>query len=180
MPDFKNTIKQNGVAVSLAGHSHGPATSGTSFPASPATNDLFYRSDLDMQYRWNGVRWLSELQRASFNLGSGVTSVPEMYYALGSGYNIFIKKISALFYITGTNNASNYWRFMIYSITSSETLIDTRSSAVSSAGVWSLDENPAVNTLATTAGFHLSTSKVGVPGPGTLDGSFTVYYQLTT
>lgn len=34
--------------------------SGTSFPASPTTDDAFYRTDYDLWFRWNGTRWLSD------------------------------------------------------------------------------------------------------------------------
>lgn len=32
--------------------------SGTSFPGSPTTNDLFYRTDLDILFVYDGTRWL--------------------------------------------------------------------------------------------------------------------------
>ena len=37
----------------------GSLPSGTSFPGSPASNDLFYRTDRDILYFYDGTRWLT-------------------------------------------------------------------------------------------------------------------------
>jgi hypothetical protein len=47
------------VTVTIAGTSGAGVPSGTSFPGSPASGDHFYRTDRNIQYFYDGTRWLS-------------------------------------------------------------------------------------------------------------------------
>lgn len=56
---------------------HGPIRQGgTAFPSSPSNNDLYYRTDLDTLFFYNGTRWLSVAQNiVSLGGTSGNTSL---------------------------------------------------------------------------------------------------------
>jgi hypothetical protein len=53
----------------------GVVAQGTAFPGSPATNDRYFRTDLSMEFFWNGTRWLSttlfERELRNFEAGTG-------------------------------------------------------------------------------------------------------------
>lgn len=55
-------VPDGGLSASLAAQVRKAAlgvTQGTSFPSSPSVNDKFYRTDRNVQYYFDGARWLS-------------------------------------------------------------------------------------------------------------------------
>lgn len=52
-------VKDSGGSVTDIGGSSGGITAGVAFPGSPATDDLFHRTDRDLVYFYDGTRWLT-------------------------------------------------------------------------------------------------------------------------
>jgi hypothetical protein len=46
---------------------------GTSFPASPYTNQMFFRTDRGLEYYYDGTRWLSQRLQHILNYAVGIT-----------------------------------------------------------------------------------------------------------
>jgi hypothetical protein len=121
MPDFKNTITQNGTAVSLAGHTHaggsGGLAQGTAFPVSPAANDLYFRNDLGQLCQYDGTRWLGPWEQREFVPFAGAPPYvvnSNRYLVMMVSGSYYLQTINILTSELTTNNASNYWTMQIY------------------------------------------------------------------
>jgi hypothetical protein len=90
-----------------------PFASGTSFPGSPANNDIYYRTDRDLLYFYDGTRWLTVQQ---FDLGIGWTEQSAALNAtttlhrwpVRQDYSLWLERWSAVTFQSnatpGTNN----------------------------------------------------------------------------
>lgn len=97
--------------------------SGTSFPGSPATGATFYRTDRNIDYYYDGTRWLSRSQhrialgsqRALFPVSAtgiildGTTPFTE------DGVAHWLEKIAINTNVGTLNNASNKWTLQVQS-----------------------------------------------------------------
>ena len=90
---------------------------GTSFPASPTTNDRYWRTDLDMEFFYDGARWLSTTlfsQPLYFRAAEAQAATTPDAYRGGVSYltaaGIYIEDWTCTWYTSsGTINGSNYW-----------------------------------------------------------------------
>lgn len=89
-------------------------TGGTSFPASPSTNDLYYRTDLGMLFYYDGSRWLCTcLHTMPLEHRAGVTdpitATTAAYKRSGTPYltaaGIYITDWVSNFYVAGGGTA---------------------------------------------------------------------------
>jgi hypothetical protein len=86
--------------------------SGTSFPGSPSTNDIFYRTDLALLFFYDGTRWLTTTLYV-LNCGFGVANSPTG----NDGYNavptetldIWLVSYIASTYVVAPNDGSNFY-----------------------------------------------------------------------
>jgi hypothetical protein len=69
-------------AVLLAGDVITGPGSGAAFPGSPAANQRFFRTDLGMEFYWNGTRWLS-MQVFEANLATGLRVLAPVAASIG-------------------------------------------------------------------------------------------------
>lgn len=105
------------LGVKWASPSAGGVSSGTSFPGSPATDDLFYRTDRDLLYFYDGTRWLTttlyQLHMGSWN---GVTSATgqDVYAAISQDYDLWLVDFFASMEHT-TSATGNYFTITLYS-----------------------------------------------------------------
>src|SRR5690242_7883896 len=82
-----------GSAGSFLGLSNGSLAylAGSSFPGSPATNDLYYRTDRAKLYYYDGTRWLTvEEYPLTLNIIDaleGTTTAPSIYAVVDEGEN---------------------------------------------------------------------------------------------
>jgi hypothetical protein len=164
MPDFKATLTQNGVAVSLNGHTHaGVMQSGTSFPAaSPASGDLYYRTDLGVLCQYDGSRWLGPLEAnpvIPWNAGEPWSTNTTTHLIT---VNQSIKLVSAaMSCLLSPNNASNYWTL---TIDNNGVLITTLSTATYTAGSAFVISSNINSVLSTCLLLTLTIAKTGNPG----------------
>lgn len=178
------TLKGNGVINKV----------GTAFPASPATNDQFWRSDLSMEFFFDGTRWMTTqlftqkmLARqdsaltGDFSLAETVTGSPSRTDIPfpSSGYsNIMLVDVSLGFFIAaGTAlSASHKWVIQPTGQGSGAVLatINIDSGTVSTWRRLSVASNTLLG--ATDAMIQLSATKTGTPG--NLIASCTLTYRL--
>lgn len=90
---------------------------GAAFPGSAAVGQRFFRTDLGMEFYWNGTLWLStELhhERVVITLAAGVSvnTTDRTVPPCGVGVAIYFEK--AVWRTTvATNNASNFWTMQL-------------------------------------------------------------------
>jgi hypothetical protein len=121
---------------------------GTSFPASKATGDRYWRTDLGLEFYWDGTRWVTtHLYRegpnvviGGSNVGAGYATATGLMNAFWSGwspdYDIWIVALYLTYYNVGTNNGSNYWTYQLtkYDSAFSATSIVTANTSADAGG----------------------------------------------
>jgi hypothetical protein len=160
-------------------------TGGTAFPGSPADNDQFYRTDLDMWFFYNGTRWLSTtLQRLLLPIypqqSLGVISATTAAYVrtlapdLQGGSDLWLEDFIVNFYVAAGGTAlgaSHSWAAALKSArdntdftldTISTVTINSGSSAVvrrSTGTIDALMNNGTVHDI-----LQIDMTKTGTPG----------------
>jgi hypothetical protein len=112
----------NAGAVYAMGNGAAIWNAGTSFPASKATNDRYWRTDLGMEFYWDGTRWVSttvyrESMNGISNSSSDVMPLPAAQTGDVLGYSplwaptydIYVLGAYFWYYVLTTNNGSNFW-----------------------------------------------------------------------
>jgi hypothetical protein len=178
-----NAASGTHVYVANAGASGVPA--GTSFPASPSTNDLYFRTDRGILYFYDGTRWLSLTlyQRPmppSITGAISTNTTAERGPSISDFASIYVVEWHALATVNSTNNASNYWTYTLRRVTAAgvgNTLATVNTSA-DSAGQFTAHAATGINTVVTSSDpmFDTQTTKTG--SPGTTQVWSVVFYRL--
>lgn len=150
----------------------------TTFPASPSSDDQFYRTDLDMWFFYDGTRWLSTAVYQT-NIGIGLTNISATDVnvnntrvktpSLRGGTNIWVETAEYAFYVAGGTalSGSHKWVVDISSIDTSgtTTVIDTLNVNSGGSDDWRETEQ-VVDALMGANEFMLRTpaTKTGTPG----------------
>lgn len=109
----------------------GVIDSGTSFPSSPSTGDVFYRTDLRVICYYDGTRWVGDemtIVFAPYNSLAYNISTTAIPFLTAIVIDMIITKASiALWGAAGTWDVSNYWTatFSLRDSTDSEAALDT-------------------------------------------------------
>jgi hypothetical protein len=80
---------------------------GVAFPALPAPDELFYRTDLDLLCRWDGARWLTENEYVFITNGTTI-AVP-----MRTDFYPYIKRCAIISNVAAPNNGANCWTIYI-------------------------------------------------------------------
>jgi len=160
----------------------GGISSGTSFPGSPANNDLYYRTDRDLLYFYDGTRWLTvNLYRSELPtlLTNGTISINGAFSrgaTFEGDYDIWVEKFYGMVYVPGTNNGSNYWTCSLVSVTS----------AIATTTLGSFDTSADTGSTfaghSASVGALLGTNKTAIQAEGAKTGSpanATGYFAYT-
>lgn len=175
--------------ISRAGHVHRIMGSGT-FPGSPATNTMWFRTDLGMWFYYDGTRWLSDelfysnVPNSALNMGvSGIAATTTAANRINvpppsGGSDIYIVDHIIDFLVNGGTalGASHKWVGIFNKVNTSnaETGLVTDTIDSGSSSVWRQTVD-AVNALLGTTSFVLQSSwtKTGTPGNLLVYESFT-------
>lgn len=158
----------------------GGVASGTSFPGSPANNDLFYRTDRDLLYFYDGTRWLTvTLYTQTFGAWNGLTGVAgtDYYAPVNQDYDMWLVDLLASMEHT-TSASGNYFTATLYSKDGS-----TLSSAIAAvngngnANNTMTRERAAINAALATGADALLII-MSETGTATLFGSAMLTYRL--
>ena len=157
---------------------------GTSFPGSPATNDRYYRTDLGMEFFWDGTRWNTtevfeyRLGDLAASLSATATDVMRMSTPLlRGGSDINIKQ----FWMSGVNigagtalSVTNKWDVALQYYDNAFTVLATYT-INSGANGWRQGTATDVNALLGANRFFLgiSATKTGAPGALLMYGTFS-------
>ena len=156
--------------------------SGTSFPASPATNDRFYRTDLGEEFKYDGANWRCTVNhqtpmpmvRAVMPISATVAAQHLMDAPLlDGGSDIWLVSLNMGFQVASGGTAlgaSHKWVVTVnkgVAGAGTETTISTLSIASGSSAVWRgvPDTIGALMNGGTTHSIILATAtKTGTPG----------------
>lgn len=92
-----------------------PVPAGTSFPGSPATNDLYFRTDRGILYFYDGSRWLSvTLYTQEIGSLNNISATSYTYYpVLEDLYDVWVEDFIATMYMSSTSSGK-YWTLTLY------------------------------------------------------------------
>lgn len=126
-------------------------------PASPTADDLWYETDTNIWWFWNGTYWLScnmfEV-RKNFTGVTGITNLsimPQNDQAVA--YDFFLVDLGMVTYVATTNDGSNYWTVSLQRTDASEgTLVTLGSMTTASDAIntW-VQEKLALDTFLDTS-----------------------------
>ena len=153
------------------------AMGGTAFPGSPANNDLYYRTDLDLLFFYDGTRWLStNVFTMTFAPGGGINiaatelAFPWPVPILG-GTDVWLEDFTSQCFVTGGGSAlsaSHKWVGVLAKrdSASAATTLATHNIDSGSSGVWRTFGPTAIDALlgSTYFAFSIGWTKTGTPG----------------
>lgn len=162
------------VAASVLG-----VASGASFPGSPASGDRFYRTDRNIEYFYDGTRWLStQIHSASLGrqdiFGLTVTTVDGRAVAnVFSGlYSVFVEDVVFEYFQTAAGN----WTYNFETVDgATRTTIATTTQSTASAHT---AVRVACNTLAASTVEYFNLSLVENSGTATVYPLVAFTYRL--
>lgn len=139
---------------------------GTSWPAAPSTNDWFAHDTLGVVARWDGTRWLGQPEpligtpwwNAAMPL-SAAQSIP-FQFPSSPAFNAILHRVTYMVQVDSINNASNYWRIEIASISGGLITHNTSTLSPSVSAPISFTDT----TTRTFNGVYIWCDKVGTPG----------------
>lgn len=155
---------------------------GTSFPGSPATNDRYWRTDLAMEFYYDGTRWLStqifEKQMLPHNGATTSTSVGDLFGNITATSAFNLRALAP-----SLHGGSDVW-IIDYRMTF---IVEGGGTALDGSNKWvatflGVDLNgSSLGTIATTTINSGSSSvrRVSTVTVGALAPSGTVYYVVT-
>jgi hypothetical protein len=158
---------------------------GTSFPGSKATGDRFYRSDLGMEFYWDGTRWVSvQLFAMEATTGdSEYASNPAdaiirrmVPVSLGTR-DIWLVDFRAWVTTGGPNDGSNYYTYTIFDHASTDLGHFNTSGDTAGTG-YSKNVSLGVVHDATTAGHFLFLYRAKTGSVGTWRITAVVTYRV--
>lgn len=156
--------------------------SGTGFPGSPTTSDRFYRTDLGIEYVWDGTRWLSttyytEILTSNVEVAASRDERPPAPFA--GLHNLWLVSADCSFFINGGTalSASHKWVIRVQSLPAGSTLA-TFTIDSGALSTWRNYGAVAIGALfgLTNFLFQLDWAKTGTPGD--FIGGVRVNYRL--
>jgi hypothetical protein len=162
---------------------HGPLIGGTgvAFPTSPATDDTFYRTDLDLLCFYNGSSWLTVQEYMLPLAGETLTPISTSGAVIGrvamrTDYNVVYTRLATTYNVQTTNNGSNFWTFAINTFDGAVVALSAPTTAAATAGTWTHVESTPAATVYSPMMVYASVTKTGAPG--SIYAHVTVFYRL--
>lgn len=159
---------------------------GTSFPASPPTNGVYFRTDLGWQCYYDGAQWLTTHEyvvlpalaptSCDFAANDGTAHVARMR----TDYVPYFTRAALTTRVLTTNNGTNFWTVVLagYNLSfGSFTNIVSYTTASDTAGTYTTHEG-AVSTANPANNTHVALSVTKTLTPGTLRVFWSLYYKL--
>lgn len=151
---------------------------GTSFPGTPATGDHFYRSDRNIQYFYDGTRWLSA-QLMSIAIGEGVSTATTgtQYHAVPwtGVYDIYLDSFS----YTSFRTAAGEWDITVNWVSASNvsTALGTVDGNGTPTSTW-LAGTVAIGSVLSSSARSLSMVRTNVSGAASFFATVEIFYRL--
>lgn len=161
-----------GTNLSMSGttlNAAGGGSSGTSFPGSPATDDVFYRTDRRIEYFYDGTRWLSTQLHTlpiAFQTLTNPLSISgshEMVNPWWGDYDIYVEKGKLSTWST-TTTVANYFtcQFRTYEAAVATNLGSSASLQNDTQAAW-INRSLTINTVvaSTVENIALTSTETG-------------------
>lgn len=165
-------------------------TKASSFPGTPATNQMCFRTDLGLLCYYDGTRWLTvNMFETAFGAG---TAIPSGLAATGGAgylptqvsYDMWLVDWSATTFILTTNDGTNFWTFKLQKTTAANVASDIDAGFSTGTGPdtpsnWVVRQRTlgvAVGGSATYKQLAILATKT--LSPGNVYFSFTLRYRL--
>lgn len=160
--------------------------SSSSFPASPSTGQLFFRSDLGLLCFWNGTYWLTvteySAEFARIQNISATTTYPSIN--LSEEFRPFITKICGNANTQTTLNSTNYWNISFRTLNQAYSVADVLwAPDLTPAGGWTIGVDRyfanGINRISSNnpaARLDIVVTKVG--NPGVFSYEATIFYRF--
>jgi hypothetical protein len=139
---------------------------GTSFPASKATGDRYWRTDLGMEFYWDGTRWVST---TLYTLNTDYVANPTTgvsFSALsslkGTFGTLWLVDMHARSYVASTNDGSKYWTVALVANSNGST-VSSFTTAGDSINT-SYAKSVAIGATSTEDGWSFAATKTSTPG----------------
>ena len=161
--------------------------SGASFPTSPTTGFLFFRTDLGFLCYYDGTRWLTTHE---YVLDADAAAVPANNTApyewqMRQDYNPFFTRVTATVIVATTNNGTNFWtvrfRGLILDRSGATTIHDFTTAADSADGYLLKDAVPTGSqTPANDNTVQVFVTQTLAPGALTIVSASVAYRLIVT
>lgn len=165
--------------------SGGGISSGTSFPGSPSNNDLFYRTDRDLLYFYDGTRWLTVQQ---FETGPGwveaaaplAATATLARWPVRADYGTYLERWNIKTFQTNGTPASNNMSVVLARVTSANaaTTLTSFTTNADSANTWVAHDSSGIAGVLDASAVTL---RVVATETGTVTGFIavqTITYRL--
>lgn len=161
---------------------------GTSFPASPASGDRYWRTDLGMEAYYDGTRWLTT-QVLATHIGPTDAVLPSTTSGRRFRGAVPWKGTYSLYLLTcwmtvlpaSTNNGSNYWNLALYRHDATDTTTQIGSTLNTSADTennWT-SKSIAINAVLDSGAYSFSIQQTtGAGAPNAIYVVASVQYRL--
>lgn len=158
---------------------------GTAFPTGIASGYRFFRTDLGWLCYYDGTRWLTVHEYVhALNPITVSANGNQLIAPIRTDFAPYITRVGVGWVVATTNDANNYWTFLLRGVSSNygaASNIHSDNTSGGTVGTWSIG-NAAPNvttTPANNAAFDISYAKAGSgAAPGALTISATLYNRL--
>lgn len=160
--------------------------SGTSFPGAAAADDRYYRSDRNIEYFYDGTRWLSvKVYRGAEGVlvASTTTSgqVVVRFAPWHTTYDLWLESLYSALYVATTNTGSAYWTVAFVKYQSNFSTSSTAGSVNTSANSANVvvTAETAIGALFDPSTYKMAQIEATKTGsPGALSIACAVSYRL--
>lgn len=148
---------------------------GTSFPASPATGQPFFRTDLNLGFFYDGTRWVTqEIFHHSSGEAMPLNSYSRYFAFDARGLGVYLIDYTGIFFGSGFGGtpSTKYYLASLYRIVSPETythVINTSNQNIAAEASWQRNVTAidvALSAASDIEGVRHDFSKVGGPNQG--------------
>lgn len=172
-----------GIAGAELGQSNGALawTGGTSFPGSPATGDRYYRTDRNIEYFYDGTRWLSVTlyEHHLGNWSNQAASTTGYTASPNHVYDCWVENLYAMMFSASGLSGSAYWRGDLYFVDGASLgSVIASVSSVSNTNNEYVKEAASVGALMGTGPDGCLIDLVKVSTSGNFFGGFLMTYRL--
>lgn len=149
---------------------------GTSFPGSPSTGDIFYRTDLRAICYYDGARWVGDIitiPMASYeSLARNMTDSTRPYATAVPNEDILLVRWDVAYWLVGDVDASNYWTYSLSRTINAGSEVEVVSQDVNtSLAQWRKDSHSLSTVIPSNDRvLRVYADKTGWPGPFSMMG----------
>lgn len=181
--------KGNAGAVLAMGNSAVIWNAGTAFPASKATNDRYFRTDLGLEFYWDGTQWVTmqifTLPFANLDLAVNAgdttsdTNLARVTVPYKGTFTMWLIRFDMTTFVGTTNDGTKYWTVNLKwgTAAGSFTTLASFNTSADTASNYTF-HTAAVGAVVDTTAMAFSINVIKTSTPGLLLGWGCAFYRL--